>query len=248
MSFNIRYGTADDGPNHWNNRKDLLVKCINKYDPAILCLQEALDFQISYIMGKSARSYAKFGVGREFDFTGESVAILVDSSEIQVSGSGTFWLSDQPTMPGSKSYGNHLPRIATWIKFRPVDSSVNWVHLVNVHLDHESRNARVQGVKQVLEFIPRTSPAIVTGDFNNNSLEDPEITEMKTRGCLDTFKEIHNSSPPTFHGFTGRANEKIDFIWRRGEITTLSAGIVTDSENGRFPSDHFALTARLQVK
>ena len=33
MSFNIRYGTAKDGPNHWDLRKDFLVETIKAFKP-----------------------------------------------------------------------------------------------------------------------------------------------------------------------------------------------------------------------
>ena len=33
MSFNIRYGLADDGDNRWDNRKELVVARIQNADP-----------------------------------------------------------------------------------------------------------------------------------------------------------------------------------------------------------------------
>ncbi|HEX9970793.1 MAG TPA: endonuclease, partial [bacterium] len=31
MTFNIRYGTADDGENSWEFRKDFLIETLKKY-------------------------------------------------------------------------------------------------------------------------------------------------------------------------------------------------------------------------
>ncbi len=45
MTFNLRFGTAPDGPNHWNNRKDMVIEVIKNYDPDLLGTQECLDFQ-----------------------------------------------------------------------------------------------------------------------------------------------------------------------------------------------------------
>ena len=33
MSFNIRYGTAQDGKNVWSNRKDFVIETIKQFDP-----------------------------------------------------------------------------------------------------------------------------------------------------------------------------------------------------------------------
>ena len=36
MSFNIRYGTANDGDNNWTLRRDFLVETIRAFDPDLL--------------------------------------------------------------------------------------------------------------------------------------------------------------------------------------------------------------------
>src|SRR5688500_8850186 len=40
MSFNVRYGTARDGDDHWDKRKDFLVETIKAFDPDIMGTQE----------------------------------------------------------------------------------------------------------------------------------------------------------------------------------------------------------------
>ena len=45
MSFNIRLGVANDGPNHWDKRKELVVQTIRKYSPDLLGLQEVWPMQ-----------------------------------------------------------------------------------------------------------------------------------------------------------------------------------------------------------
>jgi hypothetical protein len=50
MSFNIRYGTAKDGDNHWDKRKELCASRVTHFNPDILGLQEALDFQNDFLL------------------------------------------------------------------------------------------------------------------------------------------------------------------------------------------------------
>src|SRR5688572_13023530 len=63
LSFNIRYGTAADGENHWNQRKDFLIETIKAFDPDLLGTQETLGFQRDYLAEKLVQ-YESLGVGR----------------------------------------------------------------------------------------------------------------------------------------------------------------------------------------
>ncbi len=49
MSFNIRYGTAKDGENHWDKRHDHLLQTIQNFRPDLLGTQETLKFQKDYL-------------------------------------------------------------------------------------------------------------------------------------------------------------------------------------------------------
>src|SRR5258705_1781849 len=42
MSYNIRYATASDGENVWDQRKDFLAETIRAFDPDLLGTQETL--------------------------------------------------------------------------------------------------------------------------------------------------------------------------------------------------------------
>ena len=43
MTFNIRYGQADDGDNSWPRRRDLVIARIRAHDPDLIGLQECRD-------------------------------------------------------------------------------------------------------------------------------------------------------------------------------------------------------------
>ena len=60
-----------------------------------------------------------YGVGRDDGKRqGEYAGIYYrrDRFERDVTEEGTFWLSDTPEVPGSKSWGNSYPRVVTWIR------------------------------------------------------------------------------------------------------------------------------------
>ena len=65
----------------------------------------------------------------------------------------------------------------------------------------------------------------------------------------DTYRVVHPTDTlvGTFNGFTGaRDGEKIDHILVSGGWTILDAAIVTISAAGRYPSDHFPVTATIR--
>ena len=140
MSFNIRYGTAKDGENHWTERREMLLDVIREQDADIVGLQEALASQIDEIVA-AVPIYAVVGVGRDDAArAGEFSAILFRKDRLRVAEAGTFWFSDTPSVPGSKSWGNNITRISTWARF--VDRDGRGFYHFNLHLDHESQPSR----------------------------------------------------------------------------------------------------------
>ena len=61
MSFNIRYGLADDGENHWNNRKSLALARIQAFGPDLLGLQECRDDAQADFVRANLPDYHFFG-------------------------------------------------------------------------------------------------------------------------------------------------------------------------------------------
>ncbi len=80
MSFNIRYGTASDGDNHWDKRKNHLIETIRNFDPDLLGTQENLPFQRDFIQSSLAQ-YHVISAGREDGKEqGETTAIYIRKS------------------------------------------------------------------------------------------------------------------------------------------------------------------------
>ena len=53
MTFNIRYGTANDGENSWEYRKEHVVETIRDANPSAIAIQEALLGQLEYLIQNS---------------------------------------------------------------------------------------------------------------------------------------------------------------------------------------------------
>ncbi len=263
MTFNIRLGTAEDGENHWDRRRELLFQVVRDEKADIVGLQEALRFQIDQIVS-AVPAYAFVGVGREDGReAGEYSAILYRTARLRVLDSGTFWFSDTPETPGSATWGNRITRICTWARF--ADASNGSFYVFNLHLDHESQPSRERSVQllatRIRERAVPADPVIVTGDFNSDEQnpamrwllgEESALPGAGTRGIdlVDTFRAVHPDARRvgTFTEFKfGQIDErKIDYVLAGPGFTVRAARIVHTSRDGRYPSDHFPVVAALE--
>lgn len=256
MSFNIRYGTAEDGDDHWRNRADLVAETIRAAAPDVIGLQEALRFQLDEL-GAALPAYRELGVGRDDGReAGEYAAILYRAERLRPVAHGTFWLSDTPDVPGSTSWGNHITRICTWVRFEDLQSGHQFV-MYNVHFDHESQPSRVESARLVLQRARAGPPlpAIVLGDFNAGEDNPARTLFLDTALApgqvhfVDTYRVMHQRSngEGTFNGFRGEVTgERIDAILVTPSWRVRSADILHTERNGRYPSDHFPVTALLE--
>lgn len=252
MTFNIRYGTANDGENHWDKRKDFLVDVVRTESADVIGVQEALYGQLAYIL-KALPGYAMVGVGRDDGIrAGEYSAILYRTATLSMNRSDTFWFSETPARVASKSWGNTITRICTWAQFTLPDGQPFYVY--NVHLDHQSQPSREQSVgllRARIEARDPKAPVIVTGDFNAGE-KNAAVTAMLAGGVFrDTFRVTQPDAAPvgTFSGFkAGQVQgEKIDYVFATEEWEVADAAIVRTARDGRYPSDHFPVTATLRL-
>ena len=255
MSFNIRYGTANDGENRWPLRRDFLMDVVRQDNADVIGLQEALHGQIVEIT-TALPAYGVIGVGRDDGKTrGEYAAILYRRDRFHVAESGTFWFSETPSTVASTSWGNTITRICSWARLIDRQGSAFWVF--NVHLDHQSQPSRERSTALLAERIRARAnpgePVIVTGDFNvgENNPALPVLVGGATPLLVDTFRRLHPAAPEvgTFTGFdaTRTTGDKIDYVLVTLGVEVLKAAIIRTAKDGRLPSDHFPVTATLRL-
>lgn len=252
MSFNVRYGTAMDGDNHWNKRKDLLVETIREHSPDLLGVQECLVFQAEYIVEKLPE-YRWIGIGRDRNGTGEMAAILYRHSDFVPVAYNSFWLSETPDEPGSKSWDSSITRIATHAKlFHP--KSGKFLDYFNTHFDHKGAEARKQSAALLgsrIAALGDADPVIVTGDFNAiGDTSEPWKTLTSAGDLRDAWTATAERFGPvsTWCGFTDPnpdADNRIDWILFRNGVKVKRCETVVKSVNDRYPSDHFPVVADL---
>lgn len=251
MSFNIRFGTAEDGEDHWKFRKPRTIQALQKRKPEIIGLQETLDFQIDDLKA-GLPGYLSVGVGRDDGKSkGEFSAILYDSKRFQALRSDTFWLSDTPNVVASKHWGNTVVRVCTWAFFRDMRTG-KYFYFYNAHLDHQSQPSREKSVALMLKKIQErgtNDPVIITGDFNAGE-DNPAVKMVLQAGWLDSFRVLHPDVKEvgTFNGFNETfGKDKIDYIFVDSKTKVHSSEIVLDKVDGRWISDHAPVVAKVEL-
>lgn len=250
MSFNIRYGSANDGDNHWNLRKDTVANAIKSATPDIIGMQECLDFQARYI-ADALPEYAHFGVGREVNGGGERMEIFFREDILAPIETGHFWLSETPMVPGSKSWNSSNVRMASWAKFYHRKDRVFFYYL-NTHFDHRSEDARANAAIVLADWAKKTlanGPLIITGDFNA-AAENSSAWTTLTGVLQDSWLATENRVGPvvTWSAFSAPKEgetRRIDWVLVSPGIRVERCETMLYNENGRYPSDHYPVAARI---
>jgi len=253
MTYNVRYGLADDGKNSWKYRKEFLASQINFYNPDIFGTQEGLPFQVEYIVSQLPK-HSFIGKSRDGNGKGEYSAIFYNHDKFEVLKQQTFWLSSTPTKV-SKGWDAALPRICTYALFKDKKSNMKfWVF--NTHFDHIGVKAREQSVllilKKIKEINSKNYPLIFMGDLNaepdskpisilKSELNDSqEISIEKPFGPEGTFNAFHFDKPVT---------ERIDYIFisKNNTIKVNKYAVLSDSKDLKYPSDHLPVYIEISL-
>jgi endonuclease/exonuclease/phosphatase family metal-dependent hydrolase len=238
ITLNLRYGTAPDEGFSWIHRRERAIALLQESQADVIGTQEGLYDQLEEIR-TSLPGYKMVGVGREDGHKGGEFSAIFFREWLSVLESGSFWLSDRPETPGSRSYGNTLPRIATWIQF--TDPSLL---VINAHLDHESSISRVESIRQITEFARQRAPieTVVMGDFNVTP-DDSDFHDVYRGDLVDAQLATTGG---TFHGFSGdETGDRIDYILHSHSLTCRSTQTL---RNRPVYSDHDAVVADFELR
>ncbi len=266
MSFNVRFdsGRPSDDRNAWmanagTGRGALAISVIREAGPDILGVQEALGNQVADLQA-GLPTYDFYGVGRDDgDTRGEYMGIFYRQDRFARIDQGTFWLSYTPETPSSFP-GTCCRRIASWVILEDRLAGHRTYFVLNTHWDHQIQEARILGADVIRERVKSLAgplPLIVLGDLN--AREDNEaflalIGEHDPDGfqLLDSYRVVfptQQSKEATFHGFNGTtAGRRIDYILYSDDLRVQDAAIIRTHVEGRYPSDHFPVTALLLAK
>ena len=257
MTFNLRRNTPLDGDLIWENRRDPSAKMILDHEPLVVGTQEGYYVMLTYLQ-EHLTDYAWLGDGRMGAHENEHCAIYYKKNELNVVDQGQFWLSETPSMPGSKSWDSDLPRICTWARFLHRESQKEFF-VYNTHLDHMGERAREYGAMMIWDVLRShreefALPAILMGDLNSYPYNNPirflrgelEIEGRQTV-LKDGYTALSGEIGLTAHDFEGGAEgEPIDYIFVTPDVNVVDISVDRRQIDGKYPSDHYPIIAKLQ--
>lgn len=235
-TYNIRCDTdEDDRP--WAARKDDVVDELERIDPDVIALQEAIAHQYDDVRS-GLSGYDWHGVGRQDgERGGELVPVAWRSGRLEALETGVYWLSETPMKP-STGWDASLPRIATWALL-DVDGSRLWA--VSTHFDHVGREARRESAPLLAGWardrMNDGASVLILGDLNCGPSSAP-YASLREAGLEDAHEVAHERSGPraTYHGFTGSPLVRIDYAWVSPDVTVERYHAVPPASSHR--SDH----------
>ena len=248
ISYNIRYANASDGDNAWDIRKPATKEMIEREQPDVFGLQEALIGQLQYI-DSNFPQYSRVGVGRDDGKEdGEFMAVYYRSDKFKLLKNGDFWLSETPD-ECSMGWDAACRRIVTWAKLKDKETGKVF-YAFNTHLDHVGEVAREQSilliVKKIDEIVKKDkAPVFLSGDFNSNvnsAIFDPLKSIMKdSRAILPESEWI-----PTYNNYGNGGDAMIDYIfYKNAEVLDFKT---LNGDYGKpYISDHYPVMATMKI-
>jgi endonuclease/exonuclease/phosphatase family metal-dependent hydrolase len=150
--------------------------------------------------------------------------------------------------------GTLFPRICSWVRLADLDTA-RCFYVYNLHLDNLSQKSRSKSVRILAEqisFRKHPDPFIVMGDFNME-LSNPAMMYLQQfkyktphPRLQDTWAAVYpyRLDEGTYHKFKGDpTGPKIDHILVGEGCRVLAAAIDRRTFHGLYPSDHFPVSA-----
>lgn len=247
ISFNIRccddkdgYSIAERGPR--------LGEIINSYSPDVIGIQEFRPAWQEQFDKYFLDEYETYNVPRDSLPNGESVPVLWKKDSFECVKKATFWLSDTPDVEsGGWDEKYHKNRICSYVVLRSKANGQTFAFM-NTHFGFGD-----VGQTKSAELIYKYSKEIgeesvfVTGDFNMTS-DSAGYKEM-VKHFTDVNEVTSRTRGTTFHGYDPEKHSTsyIDFCFVNDAVKPKLHKVITETVDGKYPSDHYGLYIVLEI-
>ena len=258
ITLNLRYDNPRDSANAWPNRISIVCNFLKDEKPDLLGMQEVLYHQYE-LLDSVLNEYSSIGVGRSDGVkAGEMNPVFFRKDRFDIVRTKTFWLSENPEVPGSMAWGANLPRIVTWVELADKNSQEH-LYFFNTHFAHDSDSARIESSGLLLykaDSIASGFPFVITGDFNMLPSSKGYAILTGPFESIPLLKDSYvisekNPDGPvyTFNGFSDKPGSgRIDYIFVRDGLKVLSHSTIIKKEKGIYISDHWPVMALVSLK
>jgi endonuclease/exonuclease/phosphatase family metal-dependent hydrolase len=247
--------TKADGVNQWGNRIEKVTDLIKKHNPDLFGVQEALHNQMMDLQN-NLPDYQFVGVGRDDGKEkGEYSAIFYKKDKFEVLKQNTFWLSETPSIPGSKSWDAAITRVVTFAVVKEKSSGKSFIY-ANTHFDHIGKEARKNSANTIkhllLDFMKdyKAIPVLVSGDFNSEPTAEPYLNMIDGKELQLTDARPGTDVTGTFCGFeVGKIEcRTIDYIFHSAQWKASNYKVIQENDGKYYPSDHLPVMASFTLR
>ena len=246
MSSNVRcFSPTDLGKKSWFYRAPLIRDDINTVKPDIIGFQEATWLHMGYLT-KVLKGYDHVITYRDDFILSEGCPVFYRTDKFELVDKGSFWLSETPEVM-SKDWGAACYRVASYVILKDKKTTKELV-VFNTHLDHVSDEARINGIKVVLDKIQEFGgkPSILMGDFN------AYVGSKTIKAAYEVFDDAHNvcdtnlqagQKEATYQNWGTKLDQKrIDyFMVSKTGIDVKTYDVLDRTHDGVYASDHFPI-------
>ncbi|WP_416279785.1 endonuclease/exonuclease/phosphatase family protein [Mycetocola zhadangensis] len=256
MCWNIRRPfphLAKRHPDRWEDRRWLLIRLLASEQPSVIGMQEVVPDQLHILRAALGPSWQWVGYGRNADHGGEHCPIFYDTDRLRLDSWKQVALSATPDIPGSRSWGNMIPRVAVTARFTDLGTGLPIV-IINTHFDHLSRKSRYASARMLSELaVVETDAVVVMGDMNTTARSMPYRYLTREGGLRDSWVVARSRLTEAWGTYSGYRPPKhggirIDWILVNDAVEVESAGINAVRFAGAAASDHEPIQAVLHVK
>lgn len=254
VTYNLRgvWLWSKEGINSFVFRAGLVYDKIRREEPDVIAFQEVVPTHLE-LLQKMLPEYEFYGHFRNADYTGEGLYTAIRKESFQLISYETFWISPTPFVSGSRFEDqSDCPRICIVTTVRHKESG-KMLRLYNIHLDHISDAARIEGIQCVLSQMKRINtttfeaPTLILGDYN--AKPESETIRFCRENREPLLKDITAHIENTGHDY-GKTVQKIDYIFVTEDIAqaVIGSDIWDTCFSGIYLSDHYPVFADIDLE
>ena len=227
----------------FENRRPLIKKAVSESGPDVIVFQEVKPCWTEWFES-DLKGYENYTVYRD-ESRPEGTPIYWNPQKVKKLECGHFWLSETPETE-SIGWDAACKRTALWALFEVIESGKKFV-FVNTHLDHVGREAQINGIKLITDFVKQNfaeTSLVLTGDFN--ATPDSQVIGLTNEILVDARTVCGITEfEPTYHGFSDRGIV-IDYIYLSRDIKCTGFETIKTEKDGTILSDHYGLVAGIE--
>ena len=243
-------------PELWPDRLPLVRELFDEYQFDVIGMQEPFWNQMQDLE-KLLPEYAWVGLstdGKPSEGTYHYNPIFYRKDRIEILDWGTFWFSETPDIPASKSWDTNTSRFCTWARMKDLASGAEFYEF-NAHFDHRGELARLHSAEMIVDStaaIAGSTPFFFNGDLNTDQSTAPY--RVLAEALADTYHSApvrENADIASWNDWKAPRHtnnpENIDHLFISPGTKALSWTLCVRDKDGLYASDHFPILVEWEI-